>query len=215
MQGASLTGSSFPPSSYKYTLRHPEQLVQDRQSFCKRRVPDAPSNGAKPPKFDKMQKGDGYIACNRPTSHPASLPLSLLHPVFGKFMDDCEDHVPTPDDVKLLHEFVVVMSFIHTVELGRRQAVLEVLSTNGIHINPTTIGAYTTDGDLSVGKSRLLIMEFKNEIGSTGAEPYFQAILYYLEATRELLSRNSVLPCILVLIFGMFHHFFGHYSILH
>ena len=60
------------------------------------------------------------------------------------------------------------------------------------------IGKFTTDGDLSIGNYRFLIAELKNEIG-------FQAILYFLEATRKLAARNlnSVLPCIIVLIFGL------------
>jgi len=67
------------------------------------------------------------------------------------------------------------------------------------------IGEFTTDGDLSIGNYRFLIAKFKNEIGSTAAEPFFQAILYFLEATRKLATHhlNSILPCIIVLIFGL------------
>jgi len=62
----------------------------------------------------------------------------------------------------------------------------------------------SADGNLSSGKFRFSIFKFKNEIGATAAQPFFQAILYYLKATRKFAGqhRNSVLLCIIVLIFG-------------
>jgi len=92
------------------------------------------------------------------------------------------------------------MRNIYDEEHKRKETVLKLLRKHRIDAKPTMIGKYTTDGDLSIGEFRLLIAEFKNEVGSKGAEPFFQAILY-LEATRSLASEyhNSVLPCI---IFG-------------
>ena len=97
------------------------------------------------------------------------------------------------------------MANIYKLEDGRQDTVLRVFENHKMYIKPTTIRKYRTDGDLSSGEFRYLIFEFKNEIGSAGAEPFLQAILYYLEATRvfAVKHRNSVLvPCIIVLIFG-------------
>ena len=132
------------------------------------------------------------------------MPLSLLHPIFGEFVDDAENYVPTLNDGPFLLEFVEAMVDVYKAENERRETVLNIFRKYNMHINPTSIGEYRTDGDLSSGKFRYLIFEFKNEIGATGAEPFFQGILYYLEGTRKFASqhRNSVLPCIIVLIFG-------------
>jgi hypothetical protein len=132
------------------------------------------------------------------------LPLSLLHPIFGEYVDDAENYVPTPDDVQFFLAFMQAMANIYKTENGRRDTLLSVFDDHNIPIKPTAIGNYTTDGDLSIGRFRFLIAEFKNEIGSKAAEPYFQAILYFLEATRNLATQhlNSTLPCIIVLIFG-------------
>lgn len=69
------------------------------------------------------------------------------------------------------------------------------------------IDRFTTDSDLSIGKCRFVIAEFQNEIGSMATEPFFhdQTILNFLEATQKLATQhlNSVLPCIIVLIFGL------------
>ena len=104
---------------------------------------------------------------------------------------------------------MAVVRNIYDEEHKRKETVLKLFRKHGMDAKPTMIGKYTTDGDLSIGEFRLLIAEFKNEVGSKGAEPFFQAILYYLEATRNLASEyhNSVLPCIIVLIFGAIFHF--------
>ena len=203
-QGASAPSSSFPPSAYRDPIRPPEQLAEDRQRFCHQRKPEAPSNGGDPQKFRDAQKKDTRIPCNRPSGFSTTLPPTLLHPVFGKFIDDTENSIPTADDVLFLHAFVAVMRNIYDEEHKRKETVLNLFRKHGMDAKPTMIGKFTTDGDLSIGEFRLLIAEFKNEVGSKGAEPFFQSILYYLEATRSLASEyhNSVLPCILVLIFG-------------
>jgi len=198
-QGSSAPRSLFPPSTYRDPIRPPDQLAQDRQQFCRQRKPDAPSNGGDPNKFRDAQKKDTHISCNWPSGLSTTLPPTLLHPVFGNFIDDAENCIPAADDVQLLHVFVAVMRNIYDEEHKRKETVLKLLRKHGIDAKPTMIGKYTTDGDLSIGEFRLLIAKFKNEVGSKGAKPFFQAILYYLEATRSLASEyhNSVLPCIL------------------
>ncbi|EGO23318.1 hypothetical protein SERLADRAFT_391072 [Serpula lacrymans var. lacrymans S7.9] len=51
---------------------------------------------------------------------------------------------------------------------------------------------------------RYVIAEYKNETGNASAEPYFQAIGYYLEGTRDKAVKfsRSPLPCLLLAIFG-------------
>ena len=96
------------------------------------------------------------------------------------------------------------MANVYKTEDDRRDTVLGIFEKHGMYIKRTSIGKFGTDGHLSSGKFKILIFEFKNEVGATGAEPFFQAILYYLAATRTFAGqyRNSVLPCIVVIIFG-------------
>ena len=204
-RGAPSPSSGAPPSAFKNPVPDADKIVQTRKNFCSKRKSDRPSNGGYPRNFlPRQYELDQRIACNRPHGLPAELPLSLLHPVFGEFVDDAENYVPTPNDVPFFLEFVQAMANVYKVENKRRETVLTIFQKYNMHINPTSIGEFRTDGDLSSGKFRYLIFEFKNEIGATGAEPFFQAILYYLEATRKFAGEhhNSVLPCIIVLIFG-------------
>ncbi|KAF9219664.1 hypothetical protein BS17DRAFT_855176 [Gyrodon lividus] len=55
------------------------------------------------------------------------------------------------------------------------------------------------------------VRDFKNEVGSTRAEPYAQASLYYLEATRRYAATmgHSALPCFILLLFGPYIAFAG------
>jgi hypothetical protein len=203
--GATSRGSGPPPSAYKFPVLSTDQIGQDREKFCSKRKSEAPSNGGKPQNFlPGQEKSDQYIPCNRPYGVPTALPLSLLHPVFGEFIDSAKNYVPTPDDVLFLLAFVQAMVNVHKVEDSRRDTVLTIFEKFKMYVRPTSIGKFVTDGDLSSGKFRFLIFEFENEIGATGAEPFFQAILYYLEATRKFAGQHhdSVLPCIIVLIFG-------------
>ena len=83
-----------------------------------------------------------------------------------------------------------------------------------------------TDGHISVNDRCCAIAHFRGEVGSTGVEPYNQASLYYLESTREHATKmgGSSLPCMIILLFGLFglfllkaslnHHIFNQDRIL-
>ena len=131
------------------------------------------------------------------------MPLSLLDPVFGQFLDDAENHVPTPEDAHFFLQFRHAMADIYDSDEQRRAALEKICTAYSMPIRPTKIGDYT-DGDMSYMVWRYLIAELNNEIGSQAAEPYFQATVYYLETMRGFAIQhvNSVLPCMLVLIFG-------------
>ncbi|PPQ82207.1 hypothetical protein CVT26_009201 [Gymnopilus dilepis] len=215
-QGAPSRHSGPPPSAFKRTIISVDKVGADRKTFCETRPSDAPSNGGKPRTFASAQEDpDQHIPCNRPTASRDALPLSLLHPIFGQFEDDADHCVPTKEEIGLALEFKEVMTAIYDKEHGRRVALHNVFLADNIRLDPSIItrkvGQYTTDGDLVSGRFRFLIAELKNEVVSGSAEPYFQAILYFLETTRKLAAEcvNSNLPCIFVLVFGPYVAFAG------
>lgn len=168
----------------------------------------APSVGGKPKEFKRDQE-KAPIHCNRPYDYAKTLPLSLSHHVFGQFIDDCDSVKATPADKTFLNEFVVAMSNIYDSEKDRQTKILKLFCDAGIDLQSHKITGtdYTTDGSLFVGGRLLFVLaELKNEIGSTGSEPYLQAALYFLEAARNEVSNylTSGLPCMILLIYGMF-----------
>jgi len=108
-----------------------------------------------------------------------------------------------------LNQFTEAMLKIYDVEADRQTAILELFRAIGVIMQPNKIIGtdYTTDGSsFFAGHLLSVLAELKNEVCSTNCEPYLQAVLYFLEATRKYASRylNSGLPCIILLIFGMF-----------
>jgi len=124
-------------------------------------------------------------------------------------MDDCENLQPTADDNKLAMMLSITMSGFFNNEMERASAFRRVLREHaGIELSATKIDGteYSTDGDIQYKGLRYAIAEVKNEIGSTNAEPHFQAISYYIHATKSFAKNKAEFrfPCILIGLFGKF-----------
>ncbi|KAH8924552.1 hypothetical protein BT69DRAFT_1280429 [Atractiella rhizophila] len=159
----------------------------------------------------RQMSPETMIYCYRSDIVTATIPPTLLHAVFGTFLDDCENHEVTKEDSDLTIELCSVMSDLYPNEDRRAHAIRRVFRTHGIHLVPSDINRYRTDGDISGAGLRYAIAEFKNEIGKTGAEPYAQGILDYFESTRDHAVRlqHSSLPCMFILLFGPYISFAG------
>jgi hypothetical protein len=189
-------------------------VASQRVRYLEINKPEAPSSAAKVDEFPQRQQDPKRkLECNRPPSAAATIPATLLHCVFGEFLDTCNSGNVTAED----HEFALklsrAMSSFYDKEYTRAEAVRTIFRQHGLPFICTKIEStkYETDGDISVKGYRCALMEAKNEIGVTGAEPYAQAALYYQEATRQHAERlaHLTLPCLIVLIFGLSKLFFS------
>jgi hypothetical protein len=74
--------------------------------------------------------------------------VTLLHPIFGEFIDDCK-HQPTDRDNTLVLELSTAMSAFYTGEDGRARRIREIFANYGIHLVRTRIErtGYETDSD--------------------------------------------------------------------
>jgi hypothetical protein len=155
---------------------------------------------------NQQKNSNMAIACGRPRGTADTIPVTLLHPIFGRFLDDIDTHEPTINDNAFAHELSTIMADFHAREDARGSALLKVLQKWGISLVQTTIDGtqYRTDGDLQHNQHRFVIAELKNEGGSGTTEPYCQAAAYYLESTRKSAPDcpKSPLPCLLLYIFG-------------
>ncbi|KAL4063596.1 hypothetical protein V8B97DRAFT_1990688 [Scleroderma yunnanense] len=152
------------------------------------------------------------IYCNRPHTAEATIPPTLLHTVFGQFVDNCNMHQITPEDDSLALGLHTTMSDFYADEDTRAKAICAEFSKFGIHfVVSRTSNGYTTHGDISVKGYHFVIAVFMNELCSTGAEPYHQAILHYLDSTRHFAAtmRDSPLPCMILLFLGPYIIFAG------
>ncbi|KAG2090483.1 uncharacterized protein F5147DRAFT_748223 [Suillus discolor] len=220
--------STNPPLCVKHVIDEEDLIKIARQSFLenidnyskkkksksKLKRSHSPSNALHPSSF----------SCGHPHELKETIPATLLHPVFGQFMDDSWTHTTTEDDNNLVHELGNVMSAFYETESKRVDAVSVVLTrySPGFHLNSKVQGtAYITDADMSIDIHNhhhpYVIAEFKNEAATSNSEPYIQALSYYLESTRMSVLRmsGSSLPCFLLILFGPYIVFAGAVWTLH
>ena len=160
-----------------------------------------------PVEFSKQQNDkERAIHFDRPPSTAFPIPATLLNPIFGKFIDDCQTHEPTAEDNKLILKLSTAMSSFFGDELTRASKFREILGASKMDFTSTVLEGtrYTTDGDIQSNKCRYAILEVKNEIGSSSAEPHFQAMSYYVCSTKPKVSERAHFrfPCILITLFG-------------
>jgi hypothetical protein len=173
-----------------------------------------PSDAGQPRQFEDLQGNPReQIFCSRPREVADPIPVTLLEPIFAQFVDDCrcEDYELTDDDhafaVELSHE----MCKFQPSEPVRMDKFRKIFHAHGITLHAGTIGhsQVSTDGHLLDGTHVKVILEGKNEIGSGGAEPFLQSLLYY----RKFLSfveqdvfeeHKAILPCFHLVCAGKF-----------
>ncbi|KAG1792983.1 uncharacterized protein HD556DRAFT_1527757 [Suillus plorans] len=159
------------------------------KQFCGKYSQEPPPIYGQPSEFKGIQKNpDQFVHWDRPPENAHTIPCTLLHPIFGTFMDDCENIEPTPDDNKLAMTLSVVMSGFFTDEKARAYKFREVLQEHGINITATTISGtvYVTDGDIQYKGFRYAIAKVKNE-------PSLHLGLQYF-TTRDALITTSTGP---------------------
>ncbi|KAG2365182.1 hypothetical protein BDR07DRAFT_699102 [Suillus spraguei] len=157
---------------------------------------EPPSSQGKPSEFEDIQKNpDLAVRWDRPSSAADTIPSTLLHPIFGTFMDDCENLEPTSDDNELALALSAAMSRFFMNEMQRAGVFHEVLVQHDIHLSAMRLDGTTYD---------YVDFQVANEIGSTKADPHMQALSTYIHATNSLAKDNPAFrfPCIVITLFG-------------
>ncbi|KAG5635658.1 hypothetical protein H0H81_010494 [Sphagnurus paluster] len=183
-------------------------LLKDRQQFnAKLSLRPASSLGL-PLNFSKIQETDSQkIVWSRPPGADATIPVTLYHPIFRRFIDDCKSHQPIDEDNKLVREMTAAMSKFFSDGDGRAAELRDILQDNGIpptaHLSSEGC-FFCFDGAIESKNGFTVIFEVKEEIGSAGAEPYARAILHYANSawkkSEEHLNFNF--PCLIITVFG-------------
>jgi len=162
--------------------------------------------------YQEELKGEGLLE----GSH--STPPTLIHPIFGEFLDDCNSHVPELEDNRLAYDLRISMSDSFGSEGDRLREFVRVLRRHGIDPRGPEIdsersdSAYRTDAHIQVNGFRSVIISSKNEMTSGGPQPLYQAMwLYQRSVGGEDKMRmpiatylNSPLPCLLLYVLGLF-----------
>ena len=179
-----------------------------RRRFLEVHHAEAPSVGSQPKIFEEKQATDAKILCSRPpgTSQALPIPLTLLHPIFAKFVDDCEHPQPSRQINQFTLKLAESMSKFYSDDKARTKELKLLFSDLGIDLQTiriTGIG-YEMDAALVKGNKFLLACgEVKND-AANNVDPFLQAILYYLEQTRGVAATfpSSILPAMLLICAG-------------
>ncbi|KAF9553365.1 hypothetical protein CPC08DRAFT_787768 [Agrocybe pediades] len=147
--------------------------------------------------------------------YDSSLPLTLLHPVFRQFVDDCKHYQPTTEDIKFAIEFQYRM----TVFMGafRAESVITGLEKAGISFvqewgnyvrSEGSHSDYHPGGVIDAGDFHSAILMTVNEVGidsREGSEPYAESIFAYIRFTEKGIQKHPRFnfPCFLLTVLGM------------
>lgn len=195
-----LAENEGPPVSFA-------NLLKECQRFSAELPEMAPSSLGVPSRFSNFQEKQIPIACGRPPAADATIPVTLLHPIH-QFLDNCKNHQPIADDNKLVLELMGSMSNFFRDEDAHVAELCDILTRHGIPVVTSTITSkghhFRTNSAVAINGHLVAIVEVKEEIGSKGAEPYAQVILYYSHSTtmksQEFPKFNF--PSLLITVFG-------------
>ena len=127
--------------------------------------------------------------------------------VFNQFLYDCQTNIEIDgvDDKAFTDDLVGIMANLYEKEVDRNNALQEAFDHHKLHFASTNVDRmkFCTDGEIQIYGHRYVIIEIKNEVAVASAEPYFQAIQYYVGHTRVNATKyRSSLPYFLVCITG-------------
>jgi hypothetical protein len=171
----------------------------------------SPSELAQPSEFARVQQRlDVQVFCNRPRSFH-STPVTLLHPAFGKFVDDCEHYTPNSEISLFVLDFASAMCEFYPTEGARAQVIRDLMWKHfQIILVPGEVAdtKFITNGHTSVGPNVFLNMEGNNEAGSTPADPSIQSVIYAHHHVRNVATTvlGSRFPCLHINFFGEHWH---------
>jgi hypothetical protein len=178
----------------------PTSITLLREEYFRRHPPVDPSYAAR--HMAEFQTSDPRVLPDRSVGL-ASIPVVLLHPIFGQFVDNCRDRVATPEDHKLVRILSSRMLESFRYETARRDAFISIMNENlGLQLFAISGTLDYMAGRHAVTKNGHVYMILpKNELGSGAGDSAFQTASYYSELVRGCPKPESVLPC--------FHLYYG------
>lgn len=175
---------------------------------------DAPSIAGAASRFRLLVEDSKFgILCNRPIND-TTIPLTLLHPIFGQFVRDCGSFEPGPEEHAFTRKLSRMAGYFKS-EMERRvffnatfaeyyKFLLFAEDIPGT-TRPTDGHAFVMDPKTPKKRYIFVITEGKNEIHNNSADPHFQAVLYYrdyVQAFPKPTFQTSCLPAILLTYYG-------------
>ncbi|PVF91820.1 hypothetical protein CPB86DRAFT_718713 [Serendipita vermifera] len=149
--------------------------------------------------------------CGRPPN-PESIPLALLHNVFGEFLEDVQSCTPNAKDNQIALELWEKMTQIYKDEATRAQ---ELRDTWEKFLQPPMEAAsmgtsnYSPDGHLRMGNFVLAITVVEKELKRMTTDPLIEATEFYLQGLQSFKTSTDLFPCLFIYSAGPYIGFAG------
>jgi hypothetical protein len=196
----------------------PPKLQQLTVADQRRRVIEDPLSHCSPSLFaqDQYRRLDqNRFAFNRPPLLE-TVPLAILDPIFGSFMEETDTLKPTAADNALVLALQKVMSTVYEDERTYCAEFREIIAKHypEVQLMAAEIGStkYTSDGHLGVGPFLAALGEGKG--WNNRGDPEVQGVGYYAASVRHWFHKGDYpdrLPCIIMYFVGeyldQFHYF--------
>ena len=130
----------------------------------------SPSDQGQIKEFNKAQWGKNptFAFSHQCSATPTiTIPITLHHPIFSQFYDNCEQYKPSPEDHAFERHFLELTLHFYIKEGQWLDAAREAMGVYGLHFNVSNIRSYQTDGDVQVRDFSVAIVEWKLEIRSS------------------------------------------------
>jgi hypothetical protein len=187
---------------HAFTTTIPVQCLESKPPAVKRILPKALLPSSATPGLIRDGLGDDFDF-GRP-HRPESIPLALLHDVFGQFMEDVQTCIPTTADNQFASKLCQMMIQVYQEE-SSRAAEFRTIWEEFIEaqLDASVISEYRTGAHYRIGRFHAVITVGKRELHYMKADPLVQAAMYYLKSLEPLKSLNDRFPCLIVYYAGM------------
>jgi len=137
-----------------------------------------------------------------------AIPLDLLHPVFGEFVQNYQNNLPNTADVQLVESLQGTFPKYWDKELDQCEEFRSILAEHykEIELSPGSVGGTTrtTDGHVSIKGLLIVVFEGKR----VGGDAEVQGSMFPLTAFRARLEKLGLLgsrfpfPSIIITLIG-------------
>jgi hypothetical protein len=163
-------------------------------------------NFGKPAVYDKLDSKN--YAFNRPPS-TETIPLALLHKVFGQFVENVQTGTPTAADNALVCELRQVMSVVYDTEAELCHEFRRLLTNHlNLQFEPARIGSTLHQSDRHLRYRGFIAAVIEGKLlGKATCDPEVQACGYFITSIKQFYVDNKgdfpdLFPCFVIYFVG-------------
>jgi hypothetical protein len=184
--------------------KRPASTELERVTKRREMIDQLPSVGSDPATEKNVSlRYEDKIVYNRPESKPETIPLALLHEVFGVFLNDCQNHVP----IHANNSFLATLRGARLATDGgpiRRFQFMGAIKYHNKTLQSIDEQPWFIDDQFRVKGHLILVAEGEDEWIGLRTDPLLQAFMQYIKSLKSLQGDKQTerLPCLILYYIG-------------